>query len=241
MIDLKYVVVGTGRCGTVYMARLLTSLGINCSHEAIFNYRGIDFATRVLNGDEPLENSFCSTHDILKNEQKIDDWLFGDIVAESSYMAAPFLDYHLFNNVKIIHVVRSPMKVISSFVKDIGFFEKDCELYKEWRDFVWLHLPELNHINNAIERACYYYVQWNKMIQSKSVGREYIRYKVDGKSLNKLIQFVGSTNCENLFSDKNINSWKKRQDDITFDDIPEGSIKEQVRSISNEYYYDVKL
>lgn len=239
---MKYIVVGTGRCGTVYMARLLTSLGKNCSHEAVFNYRGIDFATKVLNGEESLENSFCSTHDILKNEQKIDDWLFGDVVAESSYMAAPFLDCSLFNNVKVVHVVRNPLKVISSFVKDIGFFEKDCEFYKEWRDFVWLHLPELNHIDSVIERACYYYVQWNKMIQMKSLGKDYIRYKVDGKSINKLIKFIDSdTNHENLFSDKKINSWKKRQEDVTFEEIPEGSIKEQVRLISNEYYYDVKL
>ena len=39
-MKLKYLVTGTGRSGTVYMARLLTSLGIPCSHEMIFDYRG---------------------------------------------------------------------------------------------------------------------------------------------------------------------------------------------------------
>ena len=33
---LDFLVTGTGRCGTVYMAELLTSLGIPCGHESLF-------------------------------------------------------------------------------------------------------------------------------------------------------------------------------------------------------------
>ena len=36
----RFVVTGTGRSGTVYMSRLLTSVGIACSHEAVFHPEG---------------------------------------------------------------------------------------------------------------------------------------------------------------------------------------------------------
>ncbi|MEI8270832.1 MAG: hypothetical protein WCG45_05710 [bacterium] len=167
-----YLVVGTGRCGSVYMARLLTSLGIPCSHEAIFNYKGLDFAKKVLIGEAPLETSFCSTHDILNNEEKLEDWLEGEIIAESSYMAAPFLNESFLNEVKIIHVVRNPFKVISSFTEDVKFFE-DGAIYKEWKDFVFFHLPELKKIKDPIEMACYFYVTWNRMIENKYSNNGY--------------------------------------------------------------------
>lgn len=38
MIDL--LIVGTGRCGTKFMAEWLTRSGVPCGHEAVFSYRG---------------------------------------------------------------------------------------------------------------------------------------------------------------------------------------------------------
>ena len=37
----KFVIIGTGRSGTTYIAELLTECGIPCGHETIFDYRGI--------------------------------------------------------------------------------------------------------------------------------------------------------------------------------------------------------
>ncbi|MFW5847918.1 MAG: hypothetical protein ACOCVF_03280 [bacterium] len=37
----RFVITGTGRCGTGYISKLLTEYGINCGHEAIFSYNGV--------------------------------------------------------------------------------------------------------------------------------------------------------------------------------------------------------
>ena len=59
-MNLKYLVTGTGRCGTVYMARILTSIGIPCGHETIFDYRGTRGARKRLFGEEQLRLSFVA-------------------------------------------------------------------------------------------------------------------------------------------------------------------------------------
>lgn len=37
---LKYLITGTGRCGTGYMAQVFKSAGVPCGHEAVFSYDG---------------------------------------------------------------------------------------------------------------------------------------------------------------------------------------------------------
>ncbi|WP_334142960.1 hypothetical protein [Rhabdothermincola sp.] len=46
----EFVIVGTGRCGTAYIAKLLREMGVRCGHEAVFSKRGVT-ASRTLQGD----------------------------------------------------------------------------------------------------------------------------------------------------------------------------------------------
>jgi len=236
-LTLDYLVTGTGRCGSVYMARLLTSLGINCTHEAIFNYQGLVAAKETLQMQRELENSYCSIYDVL-NEKPLDSWidLKGKIQAESSYMAAPFLDDDLFKSTKMIHVVRHPLKVISSHVKDIDFFEPHPK-HDLWLSFVLEQMPELNQIENSIEKACYYYTNWNAMIESKISSYKNMRHKVEDKCSQPLLNFLGIKNASNAFADTTVNSWKKRTEDFTLDEIPDGSIKKEFIAIGEQYGY----
>ena len=48
MIDLEYLVTGTGRCGTVNLAMTLTSVGVPCSHERFFNGNSLEEAVAML-------------------------------------------------------------------------------------------------------------------------------------------------------------------------------------------------
>ncbi|HEV3260318.1 MAG TPA: hypothetical protein VG013_25915 [Gemmataceae bacterium] len=41
----------------------------------------------------------------------------------ASYLAAPFLDDPVFEDVTTVHVVRHPVRVILSFLNDIQFFQ----------------------------------------------------------------------------------------------------------------------
>jgi hypothetical protein len=237
-LKLNYLVTGTGRCGTVYMARLLTSLGINCGHEAIFNYQGLDFAKEAFQFHRKIETSHCSSCDIL-HEQPIDSWIDmdGKIHAESSYMAAPFLNDDILKSTKIIHVVRHPLKVISSFTKDFGFFDYDREDDDPWVNFVLTHMPELKEINDKNERACYYYTKWNEMIECNISSHDNMRHKVEDGHSRPLLEFIGVKDDSNAFVNLTINSWKKRTEDLTLDEIPDGSIKKEFIAIGERYEY----
>lgn len=236
-LKLDYLVTGTGRCGSVYMARLLTSLGINCVHEAIFNYRGLAFAQDTIRLQSQIETSYCSIYDIL-NDKPVETWIDtnGRIRAESSYMAAPFLDDDVFKSTKMIHVVRHPLKVISSHIKDINFFEPHPK-HNLWLEFVLEQMPELNQIQNSIEKACYYYTNWNGMIESKMSSHQNMRHKVEDKCNQSLLDFLGVKNASNAFTDTTINSWKNRTEDFTLDEIPDGSIKKEFIAIGEQYGY----
>lgn len=236
-ITLDYLITGTGRCGSVYMARLLTSLGINCTHEAIFNHQGLVAAKKALKFQKNLNTSYCSIYDIL-NDKPLDSWidLNNKIQAESSYMAAPFLDEDILKSTKVIHLTRHPLKVISSHVKDINFFEPHPK-HNLWLEFVLEHMPELRQIENSIEKACYYYTNWNEFIESKISSHKNMRHKVEDKCNQPLLDFLGITDDSNAFSDSTINSWKKRTEDFTLDEIPNGSIKEKFIEMASRYEY----
>lgn len=89
---IAILITGTGRCGTGYMAKLLTSAGLPCGHEEIF--------------------SFTINKDRLINNEKI---------GESSWLAAPFLASSYLDSTTIIHAVRHPLHTIQS-LKRIKFF-----------------------------------------------------------------------------------------------------------------------
>lgn len=234
MLNLKYLVTGTGRCGTAYMARLLSNLDIPCSHEAVFNYNGLSIAKKVIQEKIPVITSWCSRYDI-KTNKKITKWLHTDkIEAESSYMSAPFLQEDFLSNTKIIHLVRNPLKVISSFVLDIKFFS-DLNSEDHYLKFVKSHLPELHDIKTEIERACFYYVKWNNIIEDLCQNKKHIIHKLENYSDENLFEFLNKKNV-NIFSDV-VNSGNKRTYKIEIVDIPEGKIKKDFLEIIEKYGY----
>ena len=161
---LKYLLTGTGRCGTVYYAQLLNRVGISCGHESIFTKKGIGEAVARLKSHSPIAQSEIS----LKHCE-----LPSKIDADSSYMSAPYLDHDILKKTKIIHLVRHPYKVINSFVKMDYFAVPNPEDYSHqsmggnsWQVFIYNHLPELREAMGQYERAALYWTRWNKMILS---------------------------------------------------------------------------
>lgn len=156
MMHLHYIVTGTGRSGTVGLADLFNHLGFPCSHERFFNGNSLEEALRLMETDGG-ENSYCSRHCGLPGHAD-------RVVAESSYMAAPYLDASCFAGATIIHAVRNPWKVILSFLNHLQFFRGEPE--HEHEKFVYSVLPQLHDIDNAVDRAIYYYIHWNRMIET---------------------------------------------------------------------------
>lgn len=231
MIQLKYLVTGTGRCGTVFFARLLTSLGIPCGHEVIFDYRGWDTAQLRLKGESPLQLSYVS---IAKYDfgkwLPLPEWLpdLSVIQAESSYMAAPFLSR---TNIPSVHVVRNPIRVVTSFCHHVKYFlkEKPTNGYEE---FIYEILPELRSKLPQPDRACLYYILWNQMIT-----RQEPTYFYRAEDLpEKLMQEWGLTG--NPFKDSTVNTLRQPGSvRFSLDQIESQTIKDQFINLGKEYGY----
>lgn len=235
-IDLKYIVTGTGRCGTTYMARLLTSLGFMCGHESIFGTGGLVVAENRIYFNDKIETSLCSVKNVVI-DQEYERWFDPSLIqAESSYLAAPFLCGKLLKDTKIIHVVRNPLNVLSSFLYDLNFF--DYENLDIWKNYVLKHLPNIIDIENKIERACYYYIRWNQMIENSKYTKEYFFHKVENKCTKELCDFLQIEQPDSFFADSNMNSWKKnRQETLYLKDIPDGPIKKDFIEMIVRYGY----
>ena len=233
------LVTGTGRCGTVFMARLLTSLGVMCGHEAVFDLAGPEGARQRLD-TESIKTSYVSTVNALRNEELAGWFDPATVRAESSYMAAPFIDGELLRNVPVLHVVRQPMQVISSFCKDIGFFRDGDSLFAPYRDFVLAHIgSDVMTLPTEIERTALFWMRWNRMIEDKAADRPYLRVKVEGAPDDALLDFlkVAPAAREQAWADTTTNSWKRRDGDLRIDDLPAGRLRDDVTALAERYGY----
>lgn len=231
MKKLEYLVVGTGRCGTAYIAQLLTSAGISCGHESIFSTNTLSEIKDKLKNTKSLKLSECS----LMQEKK---WTNPrDIIADSSYLAAPYLRCGFLKDTKIIHVVRHPVDVIKSFVFSGLYFENFVpEKSKIYQDFIKQHAPKVyNNGFNAITKAAIYYMYWNSMIEKRNKCSEnYFLYNIESNP-NKLMNFLGKSKYNKKLS-KKINAWKKN--DLKFHlKYIYPDILEELKEFSLKYNY----
>lgn len=231
MKKLKFLITGTGRSGTVYMCRLLTSMGIMCGHESIFTPYGLEEAYNRLKNPQLIKTSKVSKLD--------ENFIFDpDLqIAESSYMSAPFLDNKIIENTKIIHVIRNPIKVISSTYYDANFFAENNDGGKKYANFVELHLPQLQETKCRLEKVILYYILWNEMIIKKCKNCDYILYNLESGITNKLLDFIEVENTYDFFSNDKINCWHKRHRNICFEEINDSSMKKRLASFMEKLGY----
>lgn len=236
-INLKYIISGTGRCGTVYMARFFTDIGINCGHEAIFDYNGLDLALKKINGNALIETSHCSRFDLLKSKP-IENWFSANnIMAESSYMAAPFLNNSCFSDARLIHIIRNPLKVLSSFFLDAKFFDPKSEGQKPWNSFVYKHMPSIEMEKSIVEKTCRYIIDWNRMIEKSKI--EKIKIRIEDYPYDSLAKFLRSN--AKIIKNNKINSWKNREKELTIFDIPKGKTRDEFVFFMKENKYSVDM
>jgi hypothetical protein len=230
--NLKYLIVGTGRCGTVHMSRLLTSLDIMCGHESVFNYRGINYARLVLQGIEPCKLSLISKI----NMKQYDNWFDSNTIkADSSLYGVPFLDEKILKNTKILHLVRNPIKVVSSFFLDSDIFSNLNFGKCPYRKFIFDSLPELFAIKNLIERCVYYFNTWNNKILKKKLMIHQVENGLD----ENLCNFLCIKKPQIYFDDKKTNTWKKNNNMIKISDIPDGELKKEFLILSEKLGYNI--
>jgi len=241
---LKYLVVGTGRCGTVYMAKLLTSVGFPCTHEAVFSYDGLNAAIKRIN-DGRLTMSLAGRLASIVDENKKIRWFKNEeemsrIVADSSYMAAPYLNHELLKDVSIIHVVRNPADVINSFVYGFHyFFDKVNDEQMPYHKFIYSIMPQLRESMHPLSKAALYYIEWNKMIENLSKGKRYFKHRIENR-LDKLFGFMG-VKPNGYYNNTRINqSYDIDRGYRVLENIPDKAIADK---LNDAYlgYYGVKI
>lgn len=240
-MKLDYLVTGTGRCGTVGLARLLTSAGLPCGHESFFDSKGLEVALTRLSGEKRIKLSWVST-----NEMKLDgswhptnEWVdIFAVTSESSYFAAPYLKHEALEGTKVIHVVRNPIKVVNSFVNSLNYFDlKDKNDPIE--EFIYSILPGLRAPMSQLERACLYYVWWNEMIRSDLKNKDFVFHRIED-DIQPVLDFVGKPRTKNLYSETDANTMLKRGEKrFQMNQLPEGYVKNRFMEIGKQYGYEM--
>lgn len=239
-MNLQYLVVGTGRCGTLFLAKFLTSIGIPCGHESIFTLGGFETVLKRIHG---LENITMSGISLSKGESEWTDPQF--IVADSSYMAAPFLDRPILATTKVIHVVRNPIEVINSYCNHIFHFKYAMPVQTfsmQYEKFNYNNIPELKQEMPMYDRAALFYIRWNRMIEDKLAGRSHLFVRIE-KDLRSVLAYVGQPrpNYSKLFQDSKANTYEKPGiEKFTFDMIQSDYIKSELQEVAKNYGYELE-
>jgi hypothetical protein len=127
---LQYLIVGTGRSGTGFMASLFNNNKLRCGHETILNEKN--------HGPKQYLKAIKKTN----------------LIAESSWMAVPFLHRIVkqYPNTKLIQITRNPIKIIKSF-KEIGFYTRSSP----WLEIVKKYVTVDNDIDSTIRYILKWY------------------------------------------------------------------------------------
>ena len=212
------------------MANLLTSVGVACSHEGVFTVGGLESAGEVLGGVRPWGGSGIS-----EGARCIPRG--GGFVADSSYMAAPFLGYF---DARVIHVVRNPLNVVASLTGDFfrQFAGPEPTEYEDRPDhhlyegFIYGILPELGADMPQIDRACLFYVLWNEMIERSGKVCLFHRIEDDTGPVRDFFGFSG----RGYYRNTKCNSVPDRRE-WSLDEIGDPGIRGRLVGMASRYGY----
>jgi hypothetical protein len=132
---LEFIIVGTGRCGTGYMSRLVTSAGKSCGHESIFN--------------PEFKGSLYKTY----------------LAGDSSWLAVPYLHLvadttkiiHIVRNP--LNVFRSWF-----FDQNTVLSLAPSSTLSVYSNYLLRHYPNVVKQDTQIDKAIIYYIECNERI-----------------------------------------------------------------------------
>jgi hypothetical protein len=209
---------GTGRCGTGYMAQVLTSVGVNCTHEGVFHPHW-------------ERHPGCPSEEELRRRVRLNqENAWWGWQAESSWLAAPYLEIPEMRGCTVVHLLRHPKKVIDSQMRIRAFSGG----HSKFHDFQLQFLPEMAGME-PLHQAAYFYVKWNRMIEPHA---QY-RHRVDKDSTLRLLDLLGiEWSDKEVYQNTRYNSragWG--QYDADLDGLPE-PLRGELREMCEGYGYD---
>jgi hypothetical protein len=221
---LWFTIVGTGRCGTVYFAKLLTAIGLPCGHERMFGPEGLEHALKF-----NTNNSDVSQHSGLVNKGNY-------FVAESSYMAVPYLEHSILNDTTVIHAIRNPIKVILSFHNKLQYWHSAH--LNRWETFIQNFVDVGN--GSPLDKCCKYVVDWNKNIELCQKKR-YLRIKLEDGT-EPLLNFLKYKKPINLPPSNTFEEWEHRKPPLAqpanAEDVMNSRYGNDVKKLMLDYGYE---
>jgi FkbM family methyltransferase len=203
------LVTGTGRCGTGYIAQLLNSTDVRCSHEGVFTTKGWEHA---------LEG--------IRQRRVNPSW---DWPAESSWLATPFLQKPELYPLTIVHLTRHPKKVIDSHLR-LMLYKKCAGPYYQWMN---QHIPGINEWDRPEDKAALWYLSLNRLCERRAD----IKHRIEDDDTVLLDNLGIDYRDKNLFSQKNYNArYGYGPSNIQFDDISQ-PLRDQLIAMSIKYGY----
>lgn len=211
-------ITGTGRCGTGYLSQVLTSIGVNCTHEGVFNPNWADDP-----GHPPVE-------ELRRRVRLNQDNAWWGWQAEASWLAAPYLDIPELEGCTVVQLTRHPKPTIDSNVRMGAFGPR----YQKYTDFQLQFLPDLLDYETIAERAAYYYVRWNQMIEPYAD----IRWRVEDSTIELLDRLGLDWKDKPIYGNKRYNTrgWDKKSD-VDLDGLPE-PLRSELQEITERYGYE---
>jgi hypothetical protein len=199
-MKLNYLFTGCPRTGTQYIAKLVTSAGILCSHECYFGMPGV---------------FWCPD---------------GEIRAESSWLAAPFLDK--VGDAKIIHIIRNPIKVINSMMAD-GALDGilGATVHNFWKMMV---MPNILSFQ-GIDRYLYFFIEWNRMIRERGKNPPVYRLEDIVEDPRAWLKETGIYPKRKLFTEK-ANQHHDDKKYFTLEDFKKMECNKELKQIFLEIY-----
>ena len=233
---IKIIITGTGRCGTLYISKLLSFCNIFCGHETIFDHSSWNQILQKIYGNEELNLSKIA-------KKNYGDYLKDNIiVGDSSYMAMPYLDMNIFNDCFFIHIIRNPIDVINSFCHNMNYFYDDPyssldEFNKKYINFIYKHVPDIKKYKNPYEKAAYFYLYWNDQIERKLKNKNKIKIKIEEVGIKKDLENFLNFDMpkEFLMLDNNI---IKNINKFNIKYIKDKKIKEDIISFCEKHEYN---
>jgi hypothetical protein len=131
------------------------------------------------------------------------------LIADSSWLAAPFLN-KLPTGALVLHQIRDPLAVVTSHLAR-GFFDGRVYEHPLWKHLlkrilkrqpsgqyrlivlVREMLPNVFAERTPAQRAARFWIEWNSLVEreAKSLGLEYLKYRVEDMDSTLLTSLVG--------------------------------------------------
>jgi hypothetical protein len=217
----RFLVTGTGRCGTGYVAQLLTRLGLPTGHEQVYN-----------------------PHSLSTGEFR-----WGVERGEASWLAAPFLAHFQGDAVHLVRHpldVIGSFAGIGFFARRPG---DPAYEYTRWA-FAGAGLEPPPDDDDALDparrerlavaRAAAHYVRWNRLIERHARWRFRVE-SLDAPSVRALTELLGAPRREALVRSvlaslpRDVNARARRE--VGWGDVP-GELRGELAGLAREYGYD---